>query len=80
MPRLMGWVTIVVELVGGLAVLMGAFVPWVSIPLAAILICVCIYAAAALRFPIDQAPGSHLKRGSIGHARVTTLIWCILPV
>ena len=33
----MGWVTIVVELVGGLAVLMGAFVPWVSIPLAAIL-------------------------------------------
>lgn len=37
MPGLMVWVTIVVELVGGLAVLMGAFVRWVSIPLAAIL-------------------------------------------
>jgi putative oxidoreductase len=38
MPELMGWVTIVVELLGGLALLMGAFVPWVSIPLAAILL------------------------------------------
>ena len=37
-PGLTGWVTILVELVGGLAVLMGAFVPWVSIPLAAILL------------------------------------------
>jgi len=37
-PGLMGWVTIVVELVGGLAVLIGAFVLWVSIPLAAILL------------------------------------------
>jgi len=34
----MGWVTIVVELVGGLAVLIGPFVLWVSIPLAAILL------------------------------------------
>ena len=38
MPGFMGWVTIVVEVVGGLAVLLGAFVPWVSIPLAAILL------------------------------------------
>jgi putative oxidoreductase len=38
MPGFMGWLTIVVELVGGLAVLLGAFVRWVSIPLAAILL------------------------------------------
>jgi putative oxidoreductase len=38
MPGFMGWVTIVIELVGGLAVLLGAFVAWVSIPLAAILL------------------------------------------
>jgi putative oxidoreductase len=38
MPGFMGWVTIVVEVVGGLAVLLGAFVSWVSIPLAAILL------------------------------------------
>lgn len=38
MPELMGWATIVVELVGGMAVLAGAFVPWVSVPMAAILL------------------------------------------
>jgi putative oxidoreductase len=38
MPGFVGWLTIVVELVGGLAVLLGVFVPWVSIPFAAILL------------------------------------------
>jgi putative oxidoreductase len=37
-PALMGWATIVVELVGGLFVLAGAFVALVSLPMAAILI------------------------------------------
>jgi len=37
-PELMGWVTILVELVGGLAVLAGGIVPIVSVPMAAILI------------------------------------------
>src|SRR4051812_15774808 len=37
-PELMGWATILVELVGGLAVLVGALVPLVSVPLAAILV------------------------------------------
>ena len=36
-PHFMGWATIVVELVGGLAVLAGAFVPLVSLPLGAVL-------------------------------------------
>src|SRR5260370_3114517 len=34
-PELMGWATILVELVGGLAVLVGAFVPLASVPMAA---------------------------------------------
>jgi putative oxidoreductase len=34
----MAWATIVVELVGGLAVLAGAFVPVASIPMAAVLL------------------------------------------
>ena len=34
----MAWATIVVELIGGLAVLLGAFVPWVSMPMAVILL------------------------------------------
>jgi putative oxidoreductase len=37
-PDLMAWVTIASELAGGLAVLLGAFVPLVSVPLAAILL------------------------------------------
>jgi putative oxidoreductase len=37
-PELMGWATILVELVGGLAVLIGAFIPWVSVPMAAVLL------------------------------------------
>jgi putative oxidoreductase len=36
-PHLMAWLTILTELVGGLAVLLGAFVSLVSLPLAALL-------------------------------------------
>ncbi len=37
-PHFMAWATILVELFGGLAVLLGAFVPLVSVPMAAVLI------------------------------------------
>ena len=37
-PVVLGWATIIVELVGGLAVLLGAFVAWMSLPMAAILL------------------------------------------
>jgi len=37
-PELMGWLTILIELVGGLAVLAGVLVPLVSVPMAAILL------------------------------------------
>ena len=36
-PHLMGWLTILTELIGGLAVLLGAFVPLLSLPMAAVL-------------------------------------------
>ena len=36
-PHLMAWATIVVELVGGLAILAGAFVPLVSLPMIVVL-------------------------------------------
>ena len=38
MPALMGWTTILVELLGGLAVLLGLYVSAVSLPLAAIML------------------------------------------
>jgi putative oxidoreductase len=37
-PHLMAWSTILIELLGGLAVLLGAFVALVSIPMAAVLL------------------------------------------
>jgi putative oxidoreductase len=37
-PHLMGWLTILVEIVGGLAVFLGALVPLASIPMAAVLL------------------------------------------
>jgi putative oxidoreductase len=37
-PHLMAWVTILTELVGGLAVIVGAFVPLVAAPLAVLLL------------------------------------------
>ena len=37
-PHLMAWLTILTELIGGLAVLLGAFVPLVSLPMAAVLV------------------------------------------
>lgn len=37
-PHLMAWLTILTELIGGLAVLLGAFVALVSLPMAALLV------------------------------------------
>ena len=37
-PHIMAWLTIFVELFGGIAVLLGAFVVWVSAPMAAVLL------------------------------------------
>jgi putative oxidoreductase len=37
-PHLMAWLTILTELIGGLAVLLGAFVPLASVPMAAVLL------------------------------------------
>jgi putative oxidoreductase len=45
-PELMGWATIIVELAGGLAVLLGAIVPIVSVPMASIL-----FVAAVVHLP-----------------------------
>src|SRR5262250_2569729 len=37
-PHLMAWLTILTEVIGGLAVLLGAFVPLVSVPMAVVLL------------------------------------------
>lgn len=38
LPLLLAWLTVLVELVGGIAILIGAFVPIVSLPMAVVLL------------------------------------------
>jgi putative oxidoreductase len=37
-PEIMAWLTIITELLGGAAVLLGVFIPLVSVPMAAVLL------------------------------------------
>jgi putative oxidoreductase len=37
-PHLMAWVTILTEVAGGLAVILGVFVAWATLPMAAVLL------------------------------------------
>ena len=37
-PHVMAWVTILIELLGGFAIFVGAFVPLISVPLAGVLV------------------------------------------
>lgn len=37
-PHVMAWLTILIELLGGLAVLLGAFLPLISVPIAGVLL------------------------------------------
>jgi len=62
-PHLMGWLTIFVEIVGGLAVLLGAAVPLVSLPMAAVLLVAAITVHFfSLRVQFNQASGRDCRR------------------
>ena len=50
LPQLLAWLTTFVELIGGVAVLAGAFLPLVSIPLAIVL----LTARSRSIFPTDS--------------------------
>src|SRR5262249_54430347 len=56
-PHLMGWLTILVEIVGGLAVPLGALLPLASIPMAAVLLVAMVTVHLPYGFQFDQAPG-----------------------
>src|SRR5262249_8974503 len=63
-PHLMGWLTILVEIVGGLAVLLGALVPLASIPMAAGL----LVAAITVHLPYGCS-SSKLQTGTAAGAQ-----------
>jgi putative oxidoreductase len=62
-PHLMGWLTILVEIFGGLAVLLGALVPLASIPMAAVLLVAMVtvhlpYGFNSIKFETVTAAGA----------------------
>jgi DoxX-like protein len=65
-PHFMAWSTILIEVIGGLAVILGAFVALVSLPMAAVaMFCGYVYCASAPRVQLDQADGRDCSRCAV---------------
>ena len=64
LPSLFAWATILVELLGGLAVLVGAFIPLASVPMAVVLL-VAIFTVhvpngfSSIKLQSETATGAH---------------------
>ena len=70
MPHLLAWLTTLVELIGGAAVLAGAFIPLVSMPMAIVLLAAFAtvharYGFASVRFAEVTPAG--IKFGPVGY-------------
>jgi hypothetical protein len=69
-PHFTAWATILTELVGGLAVLVGAFVPLVSLPMISGADGGDIDCASSVRVLVDQAAGRHISRCAVRPTRL----------
>lgn len=70
MPQVAAWLTIGTEIVGGLAILLGAFVVWASIPTAAVLLVAITsvhlrYGFSSIR--LLSVPASGARFGPVGY-------------
>jgi putative oxidoreductase len=79
-PHLMAWLTIVIELFGGLAVLLGAFVTIVSAPMIAVLFVAMFkvhlpYGFSSIRLVAVTATGA--KFGPVGYEIILLYIACL---
>jgi putative oxidoreductase len=83
LPELLGWATVIVEIVGGMMILLGAFVPLASIPMIAIL----AVAAATVHWPYGfssiklmsyDAMGAHF--GQPGYETDLLYLACLLAL
>ena len=79
-PALMGWITLLVELIGGAAILAGAFVPLVSVPMAAIM----IVAASTVHLPygfssikLQAVTATGAKFGQPGYETALLYLACL---
>jgi putative oxidoreductase len=79
-PDLMAWLTILVELLGGLAVLLGAFVTLVSVPMTAVLLVAMFkvhlqYGFSSIKLLSVTATGA--KFGPVGFEIILLYIACL---
>jgi putative oxidoreductase len=79
-PHLMAWLTILTELIGGLAVLLGAFVTIASVPMAAVLLVAMFkvhlpYGFSSIKLLGVTATG--VKFGPVGYEIILLYIACL---
>ena len=79
-PHLMAWLTILTELLGGLAVLLGAFVTVVSLPMTAVLLVAMFkvhlqYGFSSIKLLAVTATGA--KFGPVGYEVILLYIACL---
>ena len=79
-PHLMAWLTIVIELLGGLAVLLGAFVTIVSVPMLAALLVAMFkvhlpYGFSSVKLLAVSATGA--KFGPVGYEVILLYVACL---
>src|SRR5437660_1066059 len=82
LPHLMGWLTILVEIFGGLAVLIGALVPLASIPMAAVLLVAMFtvhlpYGFSSIKLQAVTAAGAQF--GAPGYETDLLYLACLAP-
>jgi putative oxidoreductase len=79
-PHLMAWLTILTELIGGFAVLVGAFVPLVSVPMTLVLLVAMFtvhlpYGFSSIRLMAITSTGA--KFGPVGYECDLLYLACI---
>src|ERR1700683_2675708 len=79
-PHVMAWLTILIELLGGLAVLLGAFVTMVSVPMTALLLVAMFkvhlrYGFSSIKLLAVTATGA--KFGPVGYEVILLYIACL---
>jgi len=79
-PHLMAWLTILVELLGGLAVLLGAFVTVASVPMMAVLLVAMFkvhlpYGFSSIKLLAVTAAGA--KFGPVGYEVILLYVACL---
>ncbi len=82
-PHLMAWLTILTELVGGLAVLLGAFVTIVSVPMTAVLLVAMLkvhlpFGFSSIKLLAVTATGA--KFGPVGYEVILLYIACLVAL